>query len=653
MALKVDITKAFDTLSWKFLLRVLKSFGFGNVLCSWIHSILVSAQLSININGSQHGFFNCTRGVRQGDLLSPLLFCLAQDVLSRGLSNLVNQDSLSLIKASDIYSIPSYIMYADDILLLCKGNIRNINLLKEVFLSYFMASGQLVNPNKSFVYAGAIPSNVLQSILDLTGFSQASFPFTYHGVPLFKGRVKEAFLQPVADKIVSKLAAWKGSVLSIAGRTTLVKSVVYGMLSHIMSIYSWPIALLKYLEKCIRNFIWIGSVENRKLLQVAWKKICKPYSNGGLGLRSLVKLNEACNLKLAWDMIVDINFWLDSWCGQPLIDKFSRDFLRSNDIDTSSKVADFFLNGQWRFPAGWGLIIPLLILRNFPILSPTEVDILHCPHTASGEISLKDAYCYKDPSTPISLTKSVWSRDVPPAESMVVWKLMLDNIPSDDKLKLIGLRFASMCSLCNNYEETSNHLFFECSFACHVWTWFYKSIKISNLSSTLEDWRSRCSSWSKQCAVVLKAAIIYIIYFVWEAKNWVRFKNIHPNLRVTIQEIRSQTHLTGLSTSVASSSSMEYFCILKQFNIKIRPPDASRIIEFFWHPPPIRWVKCNTDGAYLPNSMAAGCCGLFRDHLVNFLLTFAKFVPWPSSTITEFVTPVDPLSHAGQKRVNL
>jgi hypothetical protein len=80
LALKIDITKAFDTFEWSFLLKVLKSFGFNEVFCNWIHIILQSAYLSVSINGKSHGYFNCTRGVRQGDPLSPLLFCLAEDV---------------------------------------------------------------------------------------------------------------------------------------------------------------------------------------------------------------------------------------------------------------------------------------------------------------------------------------------------------------------------------------------------------------------------------------------------------------------------------------------------------------------------------------------------------------------------------------------
>jgi hypothetical protein len=85
IAIKVDICKAFDTLDWKFLITVLNQFGFGDLFCDWISAILHSAHLSILVTGNAVGYFPCTRGVSQGDPLSPLLFCLAEEVLSRGL----------------------------------------------------------------------------------------------------------------------------------------------------------------------------------------------------------------------------------------------------------------------------------------------------------------------------------------------------------------------------------------------------------------------------------------------------------------------------------------------------------------------------------------------------------------------------------------
>lgn len=121
LAIKIDIAKAFDTIDWSFLVKVLKAFGFNNIFCEWIHTILLSAKLSISINGKSEGYFSCSRGVRQGDPLSPLLFCLAEEVLSRGISQLVSAGKIQLIKGNISQAIPSHILYADDVMLFCKG----------------------------------------------------------------------------------------------------------------------------------------------------------------------------------------------------------------------------------------------------------------------------------------------------------------------------------------------------------------------------------------------------------------------------------------------------------------------------------------------------------------------------------------------------
>ena len=87
VAYKVDIHKAFDSLSWKFLLLVLTCFGFHPSFVGWISTILRSTMLSIRINASLVDFFPCSRGVRQ-------FFCLAQEVLSKGISKLVNDNKI-------------------------------------------------------------------------------------------------------------------------------------------------------------------------------------------------------------------------------------------------------------------------------------------------------------------------------------------------------------------------------------------------------------------------------------------------------------------------------------------------------------------------------------------------------------------------------
>jgi hypothetical protein len=114
-----------------------------------VHVILQSAFLSISINGKSHGYFNCNRGVRQGDPLSPLLFCLAEEVLSRSISRLVSQGNLTQIKGTRNVRVPSHSFYADDLMIFCKGGLNGLKHLKELFNLYAIESGQVINNSKS------------------------------------------------------------------------------------------------------------------------------------------------------------------------------------------------------------------------------------------------------------------------------------------------------------------------------------------------------------------------------------------------------------------------------------------------------------------------------------------------------------------------
>lgn len=95
----------------------------------------------------------------------------------------------------------------------------------------------------------------LSKISNSLGFNIRTLPFIYLGVPIFKGKPKTCYFHPVVDKIKSKLDSWKASLMTFAGRIQLVKSVVQSMLIYSITIYSWPVSLIKKLERYVRNFI--------------------------------------------------------------------------------------------------------------------------------------------------------------------------------------------------------------------------------------------------------------------------------------------------------------------------------------------------------------------------------------------------------------
>lgn len=207
------------------------------------------------------------------------------------------------------YQTPSHVFYVDDIMIFCRGTTRNLHALIMLLNIYREASGHLISPAKCKFYPGSIPTWWIRNIASLLGFSMGRPPFVYLGVPIFVGKPRRAHLQPLADRIKSKMAKWKGSLLSIMGRVQLVKSIIQGMLVYSFHIYVWPKSLLKSIDTWINNFIWSGDVSTRKLVTVAWHKLCTPTFAGGLGLRSVRKTNDAATLKLCWNFLSSDSQW--------------------------------------------------------------------------------------------------------------------------------------------------------------------------------------------------------------------------------------------------------------------------------------------------------------------------------------------------------
>jgi Reverse transcriptase (RNA-dependent DNA polymerase) len=115
LVLKVDFEKAYDNVNWNFIREMLIRRGFGNKWVTWIMNLLHGAQTYININGIPTQFFQCKRGLRQGDPLSPFLFYLVTDTLCQ----IMNRDTdLNLIQGLgprlSIGHKCSHFLYADD-----------------------------------------------------------------------------------------------------------------------------------------------------------------------------------------------------------------------------------------------------------------------------------------------------------------------------------------------------------------------------------------------------------------------------------------------------------------------------------------------------------------------------------------------------------
>ncbi|GAA0159744.1 hypothetical protein LIER_16452 [Lithospermum erythrorhizon] len=146
--MKLDMTKAFDKVSWSFLSIILQKFGFSDAWISLVMSCVTNCWFSMVVNGHLQGYFRSEQGVRQGDPLSPSLFILAQAYLIRGQEHLYQQFPSLRYKTGCSLPISS-LSFADDTILFCNGRKESIEKVIS-FLDHFQAvSGQLINQSKS------------------------------------------------------------------------------------------------------------------------------------------------------------------------------------------------------------------------------------------------------------------------------------------------------------------------------------------------------------------------------------------------------------------------------------------------------------------------------------------------------------------------
>ncbi|PNY06669.1 eh domain-containing protein 1-like [Trifolium pratense] len=136
------------------------------------------------------------------------------------------------------------------------------------------------------------------------------------------------------------------------------------------------------------------------------------------------------------------------------------------------------------------------------------------------------------------------------------------------------------------HEESSQHVFFHCSFAHSLWDWFLNMLNINLQVINSETMWNICESgWGPQCKLVISAASINIINSIWYNRNQASFNNVKPCLRSAKAFIMSNTVISGNATKATSTNSMSDFLVIKAFNVKINSPKAPSIKEIFWMPP--------------------------------------------------------------------
>ncbi|CAA7030928.1 unnamed protein product [Microthlaspi erraticum] len=270
VAIKTDMSKAYDRVEWSFLQALMLKLGFANSWVRWIMLCISSVSYQVLINGEAKGKILPSRGLRQGDPLSPFLFIILTEVLIAQIQGAEADGRITGLKVARTCPPISHLLFADDSLFFCKADVLQCAEVLNIIKSYGLASGQQLNTAKSSIFFGSkVPQATIIELKRTLSITKEGGMGTYLGLPeKISGSKKQVFAF-VQDRLSKRVNSWSAKLLSRGGKEVLIKSVAQALPTYVMSCFLLPQDIIKKLQSAISNFWWSNKQNSRGLHWIA------------------------------------------------------------------------------------------------------------------------------------------------------------------------------------------------------------------------------------------------------------------------------------------------------------------------------------------------------------------------------------------------
>ncbi|GJV59378.1 RNA-directed DNA polymerase, eukaryota, reverse transcriptase zinc-binding domain protein [Tanacetum coccineum] len=517
-AFKIDIQKAYDTVSWKFLEFSLKEFGFHPVMMHWIMVCLTTVSFSVYVNGESHGFFKAKRGLRHGDPISPYLFTIVMEMLNLMVKRQVRNDNRFVYHSGCKKLKITSLFFVDDLLMLCHGDMVSASILRRGLDEFSLASGLYPSMSESEVFYCNIPTEVKEEIRLVMPFNEGVLPIRYLGVPLVPKRINKQDCKVLLEVLQSKINDWKNKSLSFAGRLQLIAFVLSSM-----------------------QVYWGGNITGK--VSVKWDDACKPKNQGGLGLKSMFEWNTTLMAKHLWNILTNkdsiwvrwvnvhkikgrnlweiecnrgmswswkhllelrdkirafvrikigngkgCSIWYDKWHPNgPLSKLINNGMIDQAGLNLKASVSDLINNNKWCWPQEWNSRFDEVLNVLVPSIDNSKEDKTIWCNKKGKERNFSATEVWKaiiNDSPKVIWYRHVWYSQCIPRHTFITWIAIKGRLKTKDRLKTM----AAMDNMSDDW-------------ACLV--------------SEMANKPARNTIWS----VIQRLVFGDVVYYLWQERN--------------------------------------------------------------------------------------------------------------------------------------
>ncbi|PKU80715.1 Putative ribonuclease H protein [Dendrobium catenatum] len=550
----------------------------------------------------------------------------------------------------------SHLLFADDVVIFYKANKNAIKKVKKILYKFCNWTGQRVNNSKSSMLFGKhVDRRKKKSIAKIMNIKTVK-EFNYLGIKMALRRLSYDDFQFIIDKTLKLLNIWGSKILSVAGKITLVKSVLLALPTYYGTHLLVPKKILDDLDKICRDFIWRKSDGTSGIHYVSWEDMCKPVNKGGRELFSCAAKKKALRSRMSWryfknkDSLLHevfaakygeklkmgsnrINYspsWklLNEGCNmlKPIVrwtlvngedvDVFKHTWILDKSInrwptfvvphkEEAFYVKELIHNGTWNVPKlfymfGTDLVSLILQLKIDQGSGKDEMELVQQKSGLTVAGMAFNALNHHNSE----LYHWNWFKNIKlnARVKFFWWKIFKNAIPTFKYLQQRRLRDNADCPRGCSAIEDQEHVLCTC-------------LKLKEVINLLNHWGfcipkfqdyEDCTKWLEM--ISRKRGLVANLYcnavfLSWKSRN----KKIHEGTE------ESSTFIA--SNAICYTSIHNNFSHFSSGNWDV---NQSKRLSNSWKPPPPEWLKVNVDASLL-TSYKAALEGVFRDCKGRFL----------------------------------